>query len=68
MIITADMTIGEVIKNAKDPYVVAEVFTSVGMHCLGCAMAKGETVAEAAAVHGVEVEELIKKLNEATGE
>ena len=61
--ITADMLISEVLKSAKDPYAAAAVFQSVGMHCLGCAMAKGETVAEAAAVHGVPVEELLAKLN-----
>lgn len=61
---TADMTIGEVIKNAKDPMKLQAVFLSVGMHCLGCAMARGETVAEAAQVHGLDVDELVAKLNE----
>ena len=62
---TADMTIGEVIKNAKDPMKLQAVFLSVGMHCLGCALATGETVAEAAQVHGLDVNELVAKLNEA---
>ncbi len=62
---TADMTIGEVIRNAKDPMKLQAVFLSVGMHCLGCAMARGETVAEAAQVHGLDVNELVAKLNEA---
>jgi len=60
-----DMTIEEVIKTAKNPQKIAMVFQSVGMHCLGCAMARGETVAEAAMVHGVDVEVLVNNLNEA---
>ena len=35
------------------------------MHCLGCALAHNETVEDAAAVHGVDVDALVDKLNEA---
>ena len=35
-----------------------------GMHCFGCAMAHGETVAEAVAVHGEDLDKLLAKLNE----
>ena len=35
------------------------------MHCFGCAMARGETVEDAAAVHGVDVDELVANLNAA---
>lgn len=42
-----------------------KVLLSVGMHCFGCAMARGETVEEAAAVHNVDPDELVKMLNEA---
>ena len=35
------------------------------LHCLGCALAHGETVGEAAEVHNVDVNELIARLNEA---
>ena len=44
---------------------VAEVLMGIGMHCLHCAFAHGETVAEAAMVHGIEPEELCRRLNEA---
>ena len=37
---------------------------SVGMHCLGCAMAHGETVGEAVSVHGNDPDALLEKLNE----
>ncbi len=60
MEITADMKIGEVL-NAKPE--AAQVLMSIGMHCLGCPSAQGETIGEAAMVHGVEIEDLIARLN-----
>ena len=44
---------------------VEAVLMDIGMHCLHCAFAHGETVAEAAMVHGVEPEDLCRRLNEA---
>ena len=59
-IITGDMLIMEVVEaNENAP----EILLSFGMHCLGCAIAHGETVAEAAAVHGIELEVLLDALN-----
>ena len=58
--ITKEMTIAEAVdRNEK----AGEILMSIGMHCLGCAMAHGETVEEAAAVHGVDVEEMLAQLN-----
>ncbi|SES66333.1 DUF1858 domain-containing protein [Anaerobranca gottschalkii] len=59
--ITKEMTIREVLQ--KDPR-TADVFMKYGMHCLGCPSATGESVAQAAMVHGIDVEKLIKELNE----
>ena len=42
----------------------AEILQGVGMHCLGCAMAHGETIEEAVFVHGNDLEALLAKLNE----
>ncbi len=42
----------------------AEILLSAGMHCFGCALAHGETIAEAVSVHGNDLDELLKKLNE----
>jgi len=36
------------------------------MNCLGCAMASGETLGEACAAHGVDVDELLGKLSKIT--
>ena len=64
MIITPDTLIGDIIEGDVNIEAVANVLTSVGMHCLGCAIAHGETVGEAAEVHNVDVNELIARLNE----
>lgn len=42
----------------------AQILMGYGMHCLGCAMAHGETIGEAVSVHGKDLEELLEKLNE----
>lgn len=52
--------IGEVLMNAPE---TAPLFQAIGMHCLGCAMASGETLEEACAVHGVDPDVFIEKLN-----
>lgn len=41
----------------------AQVFGSYGMGCIHCLMAHQETVEEAAAAHGVDLEEMLAKLN-----
>lgn len=40
------------------------LFMSIGMHCLGCAMASGETIEEACQVHGVDADRFIEALND----
>ena len=62
--ITKDTIIGDVLDIAPE---TAPVFFSIGMHCLGCPASQGETVEEACMVHGVDVNELLAKLNELTG-
>ena len=42
-----------------------QAFFDMGMHCLGCPISRGETVREAAAAHGNDVDELVAKLNAA---
>ena len=43
------------------------VFFAIGMHCLGCPASRGETIAEACSVHGVDVDEFLDKLNKTVG-
>lgn len=60
--ITKDLTIMEVLQ--RKPQAV-QVFVKFGMPCMGCMIAPGETVEEAAQAHGLDVEELTKALNQA---
>lgn len=41
----------------------APFFLEMGMHCLGCPASRGETIEQACAVHGVDADELVAKLN-----
>lgn len=60
MEINKDTRIGEILENAPEK---AEILLEVGMHCLGCPAAQMETLAEACEVHGIDVEEVVAKLN-----
>ena len=62
--ITKDMTFAEVIE--KYP-ATAKVFLEAGMHCIGCVMAQQETIEQGAEVHGIDVDKLMKKLNQVVG-
>ncbi len=59
--ITKDMTIGEVLKQNEK---LADVFLGFGMFCVSCPVSQMETIEEASAVHDVDLEFLLKKLNE----
>lgn len=58
--ITKDTVIGDILDIAPD---TAPIFMSIGMHCLGCPASRGETVAEACMVHGVDPDQLLAKVN-----
>ncbi len=58
--VTKDMNIGEILDNARE---TAPFFLEMGMHCLGCPSARGETLEQACLVHGVDADDLIEKIN-----
>lgn len=58
--ITKEMIIGEIVEKGEK-YI--EILLAAGMHCLGCPASRGETLEEACAVHGINVDELVEKLN-----
>ncbi|MCI9073429.1 MAG: DUF1858 domain-containing protein [Lachnospiraceae bacterium] len=60
--ITKEMTIGEILRKNPD---VAPILMEAGMHCLGCPSAQGESLEEAAMVHGIDIEVLMKNIQEA---
>jgi len=59
--ITADMTIGAVLKNYPESL---KVFLTHGLMCVGCAVARFENIRQGATAHGINVDALIKDLNE----
>lgn len=61
--ITKEMPIGDVVR--KHPETVP-VFMKHGLHCIGCAVAAFESIAEGAAAHGIDVDALVADLNQAT--
>ena len=58
--ISKDMTIGEILNVNPE---VAPILMEVGMHCLGCPSAQGESLEEAAMVHGMDSDLLTEKIN-----
>ena len=60
MKITKDSIIGDVLDAHRD---TAPFFLEMGMHCLGGPSARGESIEEACAVHGVDADALVEKLN-----
>ena len=61
MTITKDMLIGDILEIDIG---IAKFLLEIGMHCLGCPAARGESLEEACEVHDVDVEELLTKIND----
>ena len=59
--ITKDMTIGDILDADRE---TIPFFLEMGMHCLVCPASRVESVEEACAVHGVDADELVKKIND----
>jgi len=60
MKITREMLIGDILRIKPD---AAQVLMSFGMGCLGCPSSQMESLEQAAGVHGVNVDEILEKLN-----
>ena len=58
--ITKDMTIGEILELRGEE--VAPILLGMGMHCLGCPASQGESLEEAAMVHGMNIEDLMAEI------
>lgn len=59
--VTPDTIIGDILDMDRD---TAPYFLEIGMHCLGCPASRGESIADACAVHGTDANALVAKLNE----
>ena len=60
MEITKDMLIGEIIRNKPES---VDILMRFGLGCVGCPASQMESLEEAAMVHGIELEQLLKALN-----
>ena len=61
MKVTKDSIIGDVLDYNRG---TAQFFFEIGMHCLGCPSARGESIEAACMVHGTDADELVRKINE----
>ena len=60
MEITKEITIGELLNIDTG---VIPILMNIGMHCVGCPASAGESVEEAAMVHGIDPDELVSQIN-----
>lgn len=60
MEVTRETVIGDVLDYDVE---TAQFFFEIGMHCLGCPSARGESIEMACAVHGTDADELVAKIN-----
>ena len=59
-LLTKDTCIGDVLKIDVQ---LARFLMEIGMHCIGCPASRGETIEQACAVHGVDPDELLARMN-----
>ena len=59
MRLNENITIGELLDAVPD---AKDILQSMGMHCSTCAMGRRETLAQAAEVHGMDVDDLLEDL------
>lgn len=64
MKITKDTTIADALKYPG----VADVLTRYGVVCLGCPMMSLERIEDIARIHGIDIDRLLKELNDAINE
>ena len=59
--VTKDMIIMEVLQMDAE---TAQFFLDMGMYCLGCPSASGESIEQACMVHGADADKLVNDINE----
>ncbi|MBQ2085570.1 MAG: DUF1858 domain-containing protein [Oscillospiraceae bacterium] len=59
--VTKDTIIGDIISRDS---MAAACFFEMGMFCVGCPASAGESVEQACAVHGIDADEMVEKLND----
>ena len=61
MVVTKESIVGDVLDFDAG---TAEFFLEMGMHCLGCPSARGESIAAACGTHGVDADAMVEKINQ----
>ena len=61
MAVTKDMLIGDIL---RIDFGIAPILMENGMHCVGCPASQGESLEEAAMVHGMDVDVVLNQINE----
>lgn len=59
--VSKDMLIGEIVRIDDG---IIPILLGTGMHCIGCPSAQGESLEEAAMVHGLDVDDLVTDIND----
>lgn len=59
--VTKDMIISDILKLDRG---TVPILMNSGMHCLGCPSSSGESLEDACAIHGIDVDQVVKELNE----
>ena len=60
MTVTGKTLVGEIVNLYPE---AAEILFSMGMHCLGCPASQAESLEDACAVHGIDPQTVIEKIN-----
>jgi len=58
--ITKEMTIGEVLRKYPE---TLPLFLNLGLHCISCPIAQGETIEQAAKAHNIDLDKFLQDLN-----
>lgn len=59
--VTKDMIISDILKLDRG---TVPILLNNGMHCLGCPSSSGESLEDACEVHGIDVDQVVKQLND----
>ena len=59
--VSKDMLIGQLLQIDAN---IAPILMRAGMHCIGCPSSQGESLAEAAMVHGFDADVLVQQIND----
>jgi len=58
--VTKDMIIADILRLDRG---TVPILLNAGMHCLGCPSSSGESLEDACAIHGIDVDKLVDELN-----